>query len=240
MTDRILIGPSGVCVRCQILSSSQLAENSLENSKSTSSTQQTQQNSQETVWISSQLARSSSIFSIHRAYGVPFRPGHSLTVLWTVTCHLQAWVTLLVKEKTHETALFIYWKCKQRFTGEFLAYKFNLWRINSNWKSQNYLHCAGGKAGARGEAHDNFVYVSSLFTPKNWRHFLAELQAFRHLKMCKILDTELLVINICIVKSQPEVWTGSPRTRIESDEDYPMGIAFDKKQICWGSNAIKT
>ena len=67
----------------------------------------------------------------------------------------------------------------------------------SNWKSQNYLQCAGGEAGgeagARGEdhdegkAHDNFVYVSSIFTPKNWRHFLAEL------KICKILDTELLV-----------------------------------------------
>ena len=69
----------------------------------------------------------------------------------------------------------------------------------SNWKSQNYLQCAGGEAGARGEdhdegkAHDNFVYVSSIFTPKNWRHFLAELQAFRHLKICEILDTELLV-----------------------------------------------
>ena len=68
----------------------------------------------------------------------------------------------------------------------------------SNWKSQNYLQCAGGKAGGEagareGKAHDNFVYVSSLFTPKNWRHFLAELQAFRHLKICEILDTELLV-----------------------------------------------
>ena len=63
----------------------------------------------------------------------------------------------------------------------------------SNWKSQNYLQCAGGEAGDEGKAHDNFVYVSSLFTPKNWRHFLAELQAFRHLKICEILDTELLV-----------------------------------------------
>ena len=68
----------------------------------------------------------------------------------------------------------------------------------SNWKSQNYLQCAGGKAGARveahdkGKAHDNFVYVSSLFTPKNWRHFLAELQAFRHLKICEILDVTLV------------------------------------------------